>query len=74
MEWESGAKRIFDAFAGHPDEENEDFCMYMHKGLIPVYVYIYDDSEYIKSLDTVVYEHEHFKIPNPYSKFIELHG
>lgn len=72
LEWNSGAKGIFDAFVGEPEEKTEKYHKYMH-GSIPVYIYLFDDSDCVRSTDQVLYENEYFKLPNTYQDFINLH-
>lgn len=72
LEWESGSKSIFDSFAGEPNEKNEKYVTYIVDG-VPVFIYIFEDEQCIRSTDSVIYESEYFKLPNPYSEFIQLY-
>lgn len=71
-EYLSGSKPILLAFAGNP-EEKEGYDVYKCPlSEAPVFVHYFDEDECIKSTDLVQYQHEFFRLPNPYSKFIEL--
>lgn len=71
-EWLSGSKNIVDSFA-QPVEETEDYIKYEFEK-IPVYLYIFDDDPCIVSLNQIMYEREYFKLPNPYSGFMDRFG
>lgn len=66
-DWESGARRIADAFA-EPLRDNGTTVEYEYLG-IPVIVYVLEDSPTLSSFDTTIYNAEYFKFPNPYSQF-----
>lgn len=66
-EWESGARRIADAFAT-PLKDNGQSVEYEYDG-VPVIVHILEDSPTLSSFDTVIYMSEYFKLPNPYEQF-----
>lgn len=72
VEWISGARRIFEAFA-IPDTEENDTAYFTYEG-VPVELRIFADNPYITSPDMVRYKYEEFKVPNPYAKFKELYG
>lgn len=70
-EWESGARRIADAFATPITEkqyENGSQVEYEYNG-VPIILYVLADSETLRSADTFIYEREYFKMPNPYEQF-----
>jgi len=71
-EWISGGRRLLDAFAT-PLSETEDSATYQFEG-IPVILHVYKPSECIEQTDMVRYRYEQFKVPNPYSKFVEIYG
>jgi hypothetical protein len=73
LDWISGSKPIFDAFVGSPVVEEEKYCVYHYEN-IPVVVHIFEEDECIRSVNTVMYKREYFKLPNPYSRFLELYG
>lgn len=73
MEWVGGGRRLLDTFMGLPLEETPTVARYEYEG-VPVLLHIYDDSDCITALDSLVYAREIFKIPNPYSKFEEIYG
>jgi len=66
-EWESGARRIADAFAA-PIKETKDLVEYEYDG-VPIKLYVLPDSELLRSPDTILYASEYFKLPNPYEEF-----
>ncbi len=66
-EWESGARRIADAFA-QPLKEEGNTVEYEFNG-VPIFLYVLEDSATLSSYDTTIYVSEYFKIPNPYSQF-----
>ena len=71
-EYYSGSKPILIAFTGEP-EKKEGFDIFKCPlSEAPVFVHYFDEAECIKSTDSVQYQNEYFKLPNPYSKFIEL--
>lgn len=70
LEWNSGAKRIVDAFAT-PLTETDDKVTYEYEG-VPVELYLFDDDPSITSPNQIIYHSEYFKFPNPYSKFQEV--
>jgi hypothetical protein len=73
VEWISGAKRVFDNFAGEPLEETPEKATYMHVG-VPIVVHVYQkDDECIVQTDMVRYRYEEFKVPNPYQRFLEVY-
>jgi hypothetical protein len=71
-EWVSGGKRLIDAFAT-PTSETDNGATYQFEG-VPIFLYVYDTSDCIEQTDMVRYKYEQFKVPNPYSKFIEIYG
>ena len=78
LEWESGGKSILDAFLEHYNisyriSDNGKLAVYDHYG-VPIRVHILEENECLSNYDTVVYRMEHFKLPNPYSKFEQLYG
>lgn len=79
-EWNSGATRVLLTIMGEPleftqseNEEGYDIARFEHEG-VPVFVYIYPDAECVMQLDSIHFQHEWFKVPNPYTKFKELYG
>ncbi len=66
-EWESGARRIADAFAT-PLKDNIQSLEYEYDG-VPVILHVLEDSTTLTSFDTKIYRSEHFKLPNPYEQF-----
>jgi hypothetical protein len=66
-EWESGAKRIADAFAT-PLRETNELVEYIYEG-VPIKLYVLPDSELLRSADTTIYASEYFKLPNPFEEF-----
>ncbi len=77
LEWVSGAKPVLDAFLDHNDikiDDQGDIVTYDYLG-VPVRMHILDpDDDCLFNADTVVYEVEHFRIPNPYERFEQLYG
>lgn len=71
LEWDSGARRIFEAFTMPPDEETSSFSLYIYNK-IPVYVHIYDDDSSITTLNMKMYLGENFNFPTPYERFEKL--
>lgn len=67
LEWESGARRIADAYA-LPKEDRETEVEYEFNG-VPVILYVLEDSETLTNFDTALYNAEYFKLPNPYDQF-----
>jgi hypothetical protein len=72
LEWNSGAKTIIDTFA-QPDMKESEEATYIYNG-VPVVVHVYTDDRCITSPDTVIYNAEYFKLPNPYRRFMEVFG
>lgn len=72
LEWESGNRRIVDSIA-IPVEQTDNVFTYMH-GDVPVVLHVFDEDESISSTDQILYEREYFKVPNPYSRFVEVFG
>lgn len=68
LEWESGSRSVFNAFAGAPEEENKELAKYNHNGII-VLVHVYEDDPSINTLDSKMYFGENFNLPTPYSRF-----
>ncbi|MFH1561883.1 MAG: hypothetical protein ABIF11_00480 [Nitrospirota bacterium] len=68
-EWDSGARRIADAFAP-PLEDEGGIVRYEYKG-VPIILYVLHDSTSLTSADTTIYANEYFKLPNPYDEFIK---
>lgn len=68
-EWDSGARVIADAFA-MPIEDLGDIVTYEWNG-VPITLYILKDSETLQRPDTILYESEYFKFPNPFKTFKE---
>lgn len=66
-EWESGARRIADAFA-EPLNDWGQSVEYVYNG-VPVVVHVLKDSTTLSGFDTAIYEQEYFKFPNPYEQF-----
>lgn len=66
-EWESGARRIADAFAPN-FKDNGTTVEYEYEG-VPVILHILEDSATLTNFDTQIYASEYFKLPNPYSEF-----
>ena len=66
-EWESGARRIADAFAS-PKEDHGRSLEYEYNG-VNVIVHVLDESPTLSSYDITRYEHEYFKLPNSYEQF-----
>jgi hypothetical protein len=73
LDWEGTSRRVFDAFAGAPNEVTEERETYLVDG-IPVYIYSFDEDLCLRNPDIVLYEKENFNVPNPYSRFLELYG
>lgn len=73
LEWRSGGRRIFDVFAGAPDEETNEKAVYKNSD-VTVEVYFFDDDICISTTDQVLYRNENFRMPSPYSRFIEVFG
>lgn len=73
LEWRSGGRRIFDAFAGEPLKETETKAVYHNSG-VDVEVYFFDDDICINTTDQVLYRNENFRLPSPYARFIEKFG
>jgi hypothetical protein len=78
LEWESGGKPILDAFLEHYNlsyklSDDGKLAVYDHFG-VPIRVHVLEEHECLSNYDTIVYRMEHFKIPNPYSKFEEIYG
>lgn len=67
LEWESGARRIADAFAT-PKEDRGTEVEYDFNG-VPVILYVLEDSSTLTNFDTTIYNAEYFKLPNPYAQF-----
>lgn len=67
LEWESGARRIADAFA-MPIADKGTTVEYAYEG-IPVILYVLEDSITLSGFDTAIYMQEYFKLPNPYEQF-----
>lgn len=72
-EWVSGGRRLIDSFLGLPITENENVATYKHEG-VPITLHNYEESECIRQLDYIRYEHEVFPIPNPFKQFKEIYG
>ena len=69
-EWESGARRIVDAFA-KPKEETKTIVKYEVNG-VPIVLHVLEEDTTIKSPNTLIYQNEYFKIPNPFSEFEKI--
>lgn len=67
LEWESGARRIADAFAT-PLNDYGQSVEYEYNG-VPVILHVLEDSTTLSGFDTAIYENEYFKFPNPYEQF-----
>lgn len=73
MEWRSGAKNIFDTFAGQPITEEGDTLTYVHEG-VPIRLHVYEpDDSCIIATDPVMYRNENFSLPNPLERFEEVY-
>lgn len=66
-EWESGSRRIADAFAP-PLKDYGRSLEYEYNG-VKVIVHVLGDSTTLSGFDTAIYENEYFKFPNPYEQF-----
>lgn len=66
-DWESGARRIADAFAPN-FVDNGETVDYEYEG-VPVRLFVLPDSTTLTNHDTVIYNSEYFKLPNPYEQF-----
>ena len=66
-EWESGARRIADAFAT-PVKDYGQSLEYEYNG-VPIIVHVLEDSETLRAYDTMIYSAEYFKLPNSYEQF-----
>ena len=66
-EWESGARRIADAFAP-PTDDSGSLVTYEYNG-VPVELYVLEDSPTLSSFDTTIYGSEYFKLPNSKEQF-----
>ena len=76
LEWYSGGKSILDAFIDHfmiPTESTGNIVTYKVDG-VPIRIHILKDDVCLTQCDTVLYEHEDFKIPNPYERFEKIYG
>ncbi len=75
LEWNAGSKSIFYAFTGEPVETKDNCFIFKNPfNNIRVWVYVFDDNEYIRAPDTVFYQSEYFKVPNPYTVFSEKYN
>ena len=72
-EWESGARRIADAFALPSGVELTPHGEVYNYGLngVPIYLHVLEDSVTMQQADTVMYQREFFKIPSPYPQFLK---
>lgn len=73
-EWDSGSKALFDTYMQdeliEPIIDGNKYTYITHNG-VPIVIYILDEDESIMSPDTRRYENEYFKMPNPYSRFMD---
>lgn len=53
------------------EETDKHKVKYSHNG-VPIYVHIYKNHPTLQSPDYVVYAHESWRVPNPYSEFLTV--
>lgn len=76
LEWDSGARSLVDTYTQYESITTEDLgdeVRYIAPNGVSVVLKVYEDDPCISSPDTMVYENEHFKLPNPYSRFLEVY-
>ncbi len=75
VEWKSGGKTVLDAFIDQnriPEKTTDNTVTYEYEG-VPVVVHIFKDDICLRQCDTVIYNVEDFKLPNPYERFVKLY-
>lgn len=73
LEWESSSRGVIDSMAQYA-EWTDELVTYVAENGVPVFVHVLHDDYCISSPDTKLYEHENFKLPNPFERFEEVYG